>query len=108
LAKPNENPGEIGKVVKAVSKGEAGQEEIVGFAQWMTVKISEGGVGVNGTSKRKKDEGNKGEELEGDKGERKATAVANQKLCDELFIPGDEYMARACEGRDYHSKCHSS
>ena len=30
--------------------------------------------------------------------------VVNEKVCNDLFVPGDQCMARVCEGGDYHSE----
>jgi len=80
---------------------------IVGYAKWQTVIVSEGGIGVYGHDV--KENGNsegqdkRDREQEEKKGNQVKT-VANAKLCDDLFIPGDRHMAAACEGKDYHSK----
>lgn len=95
MAKPKNDPGEVEKFVKAVLIGSDGEEEIVGFAHWQTVLVSEGGVGVYA-----KEEENKVEKEKEDEKNEFAN-VANGKLCDDLFIPGDASMAKACEGRDY-------
>jgi len=87
--------------VKAVAVGEDGKEEIVGFAAWQTVVVKEGGVGIYGAGKGEV-LGVVDEKREEVKTEDVKTVV-NEKLCDDLFIPGDQFMARACEGRDYHS-----
>jgi hypothetical protein len=99
MAKRKKVPGEIDKFVKAVRIGVDGWEEIVGFAQWQTVLVGEGGTGMYSKEVEKKAE-EEGEDNE----EKKVSTVVNGKLCDDLFIPGDASMGKACEGRDYHSK----
>lgn len=89
--------------MKAVLKREDGKEQIVGYAAWQTVLVGEGGVGIYGYGKRAgftKEE----QEEEVKKKESKVKTVANAKLCDDLFIPGDQSMALACECQDYHSE----
>lgn len=89
------------KAVKAVnSKG-----EIVGFASWSHVSVEEAGkdIGIYGAGKEGLDFDGK------EKGDRdEMMLVANEKLCDDMFIPGDKAMAVACEGKGYHSKSKSS
>lgn len=89
MSKGPENKGESYRNMKAVRTDEDGKEEIVGFAMWGVVRVREGGVGIYGVG------------LEGkvEKGEG-----GSQKLSDDLFLPGDRAMARACGGGDYGSK----
>jgi hypothetical protein len=91
------NEGEVMKYVKAM-RG----DEIVGFAGWSTVCPERGGVGVY---KAMIGEGEDERKEEKEDGEKKVATVANEKLCDDLFIPGDRYMADACRGGAYHSMC---
>lgn len=100
---PNEKPGEVLKYVKAVERKEDGSEEIVGFAHWGTIRPSLGGVGVYGAFEKPGEKAIEVIEKVGEDGDNVKT-VANEKLCDDLFIPGDQYMASACGGKDYHSK----
>lgn len=104
------NPGEIEKLVKAVRIDVDGREEIVGFAQWRTVHVSEGGVGFYAVAEEEGEQGKRKEEEvelkkdeDGSEGKNVATVV-NEKLCNDLFIPGDAYMAKVCNGRDYQSE----
>jgi hypothetical protein len=109
MSKENRDPGEFVKYVKAIKIAEDGVEQIVGFSHWVTVRPSLGGVGVYGIGKdadEKAVESVEREELGADG--KKVKTIANEKLCDDLFIPGDQYMAKACEGRDYHSECLSA
>lgn len=83
--------GEVTKHVKAV-RG----DETVGFAGWVTVWPESGGVGIY-----KKMEVEKKDENED--GEKKVGTVGNEKLSNDLFVPGDGYMAVSCHGGAYHS-----
>lgn len=102
IEKRSDKPGEKVKIVKAVQSRE-GRDEVVGFASWVTVRVGEGGMGVYGAEKDDrvivKDEV-KQVEKENEDGKREG----NEKLCEDLFIPGDQFMAKACGGGDYHSK----
>jgi hypothetical protein len=99
IGKGHEKPGENVKIVKAI-RSEEGREEIMGFASWATVRVAEGGLGIYGAVKGdRKEEGRDEITAEGE-----IKTVANEKLCDDLFIPGDQFMAKACGGGDYHSK----
>jgi len=98
MARRKDAPGETDQFIKAVRIGVNGEEEIVGFAQWQTVLVGESGTGMyaNETEKRTNEEEEANEE--------NVPTVVNGKLCDDLFIPGDASMTKACGGRDYHSK----
>lgn len=99
MARRKDAPGEIDQFIKAVRIGANGEQEIVGFAQWQTVLVGEGGIGMYANENEKKTN----EEEEANE-EMKVPTVVNGKLCDDLFIPGDASMAKACRGGDYHSK----
>lgn len=101
-------PGEVVKYVKAVRTAADGTERIVGFAHWVTVRPSLGGVGVYGAGKEEEEKFKKDSKEDiklGEEARGKVETVINEKLCHDLFVPGDQYMAKACEGKDYHSKC---
>ncbi|KAH8592748.1 hypothetical protein B0O99DRAFT_628870 [Bisporella sp. PMI_857] len=105
MQQENQHPGESQTHVKAVLLDDDGTEEIVGYAGWRTVLVSQGGVGVYGTmnEERESEDSHEGEHSQKkDTDEDCVKTVANRKLCDDLFIPGDRYMASACEGKDYH------
>lgn len=89
--------------MKAVLVKNDGTEQIVGYARWKTVLVDEGGVGIYGYLQEDQNvERNATNETK----ENKVKTVANEKLCDDFFIPGDRLMAAACEGKNYHSKHH--
>lgn len=104
----NAKPGEITRNAKAVFKKDDGTEWIVGYAKWQTVLVDEGGIGIYGYGNGKEPGNSEAEDKRKDdeqgKKEIKVKTVANEKLCDDLFIPGDQHMAAACKGRNYHSK----
>lgn len=94
--------------MKAVLSNDDGTTQIVGYAKWQTVLVDKGGVGIYGYGmKDQRVEGNTAEKERKKKEgtETKVKTVANERLCDDLFIPGDRYMALACDGKSYHSKC---
>lgn len=88
--------------MKAVLAKDDGTTQTVGYAKWQTVLVDEGGVGIYGY--QQVDQNIRPGVIKEQQEEKKVKTVANDKLCDDLFIPGDQHMATACEGKDYHSK----
>ena len=66
----------------------------MGFAGW----------GFVPASKKKNDDGAKGEAVKGkDEGNSWGTG-ANIKFCEDTFVVADQYMVGSCGGRDYASQ----
>jgi hypothetical protein len=75
MAKRENGPGEINKFINAVRIGVDGEGEIVGFAQWQTVLVGKGGIGIYA-----KEEEKRVEEEEKENTVKKGSTVVNRKL----------------------------
>jgi hypothetical protein len=93
MAKIPTTPGVTARYVKAVMKGEDGQEEVVGFAGWGEYLIQEGAL-----------EDQKGDSKVDEKNQNPWGPGANARLCEDVFLPADKHMLEATGRRDYASE----